>query len=289
MRTAAAASLLALVPWLVTAHERGAPWEHAPWAVEHDDPGEAPRGGWRLCLWLPGPEGYTDATGNANALIRSHQASAFVTLYTTLAAEAEGRLDPAAAWLETPAGRAEPLRDPRLGHLQPGRSVSGDGPGASVSVTLGFPPLDPGWERLTLHVPWAGEPGELVVRLFHWRGRLAELERDLEEWRRHTELPEVRLRSSLAPWVTCDAAAALRARGERFTVPLLLRELSRGEAGLRALPRFVVLHELAATRYGRQHEVPAAGDARVAREVLRRWRERGGPTLPGVGPRDEAY
>lgn len=108
MRTVLASLALALLaagPAWAQASRPVTPTDPFPWSVEAP---EAQPGKWRICLWLPTLQGYVDATGNANALFRSHQRTTFVTLYTTRAAEAEAPLDLEGAWLETPAGRLEP-------------------------------------------------------------------------------------------------------------------------------------------------------------------------------------
>lgn len=186
----------------------------------------------------------------------------------------------------TPAG-GEPTA-PLEGDAWRGQAAGADvspplGEGVLAIFRLPFPPLDPACGDVTFSVPVEGR-APLVVRFRRWRDLVAEAERDLAEWKRH--IAASAMHSAIAPYLDHDAFRRLEAHGDPLLPALLLRELRAGEAGdAAAVPRFLVLHVLARTPWGRAQGVPDHGDARAAGRVLARWRELGHPSLPGLQPR----
>lgn len=154
----------------------------------------------------------------------------------------------------------------------------------SVTFRVAFPPLDAACGDVTFSVPVV-DGGPLVVRFRRWRDVLVEAEADLAAWKQHIEAS--RAVSALQPYLEHDGFRRLAAHGDRLLSTILLRELARGEAGDQtAVPRFLVLHVLARTEWGRAQGVPDHGAADEAAQVLKKWRRLGHPALPGITPAD---
>lgn len=270
----------------------------SPEAAAQDRPGDwtivgaadAP-GGLRASLWLstaPGSGGevtLTDALGLHAAAFFAPTPRTVVVVEGTFA---DPDQVPALDWQRatlTPGGGAALAvseGEPWTGHPA-GLTVTPPLKGGALAIfRVPFPALEPACGDVTFAVPVAdGEP--LVVRFRRWRDLLAEAEADLAAWKRH--IAASRAISAIPPYLEHPAFRRLIAHGEPTLPALLLRELARGEAGdADAVPRFLVLHVLAGTAWGRAQGVPDHGDEVAAARVLARWRELGQPAPPGISP-----
>ncbi|MCO5168229.1 MAG: hypothetical protein M9894_17955 [Planctomycetes bacterium] len=283
MRPTWLALLLAVTPAL--AGDRPGDWtiDGAP---------DAPAG-LRASLWLPmGP--WPDGRQHLGDVL-GHHAAAYPVDAPRAVVMLEGIvrrpedvpvLDLARATL-TPAG-GEPLR-PLEGDAWRGQPAGADvspplREGVLAIFRVPFPALDPACGDVTFSVP-VMDRGPFVVRFRRWRDLVAEAERDLAAWKRH--IAASAMHSAIAPYLDHPAFRRLEARGDPLLPAILLRELRAGEAGdADAVPRFLVLHVLARTGWGRQQGVPDHGDARAAARALARWRAVGHPSLPGLRPHE---
>lgn len=172
------------------------------------------------------------------------------------------------AWNGQPAGRQE---------------VADDRGGGLVMYRIPFPPLDPSWGDVTLSVP-VEDDMPLFIRFRRWRDVVAEAEADLAAWKAH--IVASRMASAIEPYLDDDGYRRFVSRDEQVVAALLLAELRRGEERRDpgAVPRFLVLHVLAGTAWGRTQGVPDHGDERAAARVLARWRDVGYPAVPGAAP-----
>jgi len=244
-------------------------------------------------LWLPsggadreGRPLHADRCGHHAALLAGVEDATYLTVAAFVDPDGGVRYDADAAVLVGPAGAELTATGEALGEWAPGRTELGTGRADGVHVTdlFSFPPLPADWTACTLRVPPA-EPDAAPLRArLEWTTRQAEA--DLEAWRAHATADRIRARSAIAPYLDCDGYRDLRARGDRYVVPLLLRELDRGEAGRQedAVPRFLVSHVLADTDWGGARDLRSSGDGADAAALLRAWRDAGAPTLPGVAP-----
>jgi hypothetical protein len=267
------------------------------WTVVEPTPAAleaAPPGTLRPSLWLPmsardgdEPVGLGDACGWHAAAYFARTPRAVVVLEATLpggTAPPEVQADRATL---TPAG-GEPTRPDLSGEVWHGQAAGAevspplDRGARLVAIRLPFPPLDPGCGDVTFTVPVLdGAP--LVVRFRRWKELVAEAEQDLAAWKEH--IAASRAISAITPYLDDPGFRRLLAHGDPLVSGLLLRELARGEAGDHdAVPRFLVLHVLSTTEWGRREQVPDAGDDAVAARVLARWRDLGSPALPGIQP-----
>lgn len=258
------------------------------WTIVGDPPSP---GDLRPSLWLPaewrGVEATTlvDVAGMHAAVFFASSPRTVVVLEGLFSgADAVPDVDWERATL-TPAG-GTPLT------VEPGEPWQGHPAGLVVTpphegqvlayCRIRFPAIDPACGDVTFSVPVLDrEP--LVVRFRRWAEWITEAERDLAAWKRHIEA--TRAVSALPPYLQDEGYRRLMAHGDPLVSTLLLRELARGEAGgADAVPRFLVLHVLARTEWGRRLGVPDHGDERAAEEVLERWRQQGAPRLPGISP-----
>lgn len=262
------------------------------WTIVGDVPGG--RNVLRPSLWLPSR--WKDRADTAMIDVLGTHAAVFFASSPRTVVVLEGLFEepedvPVLAWERatlTPQGgspTAVLAGEPPWQDHPAGRDVSpplkGD---VLASYRIPFPALDPACGDVTFSVPVAdGEP--LVVRFRRWREWIAEAEADLAAWKQHVVASS--RSTAIQPYLESGAYRRFVAHGEPLAPALLLRELKRGEAGDRgALPRVLVLHVLAGTEWGRRLGVPEHGDERAAARVLERWREHGGPRLPGIAPPD---
>jgi hypothetical protein len=260
------------------------------WTVVGDEATD--REAWQPGLWLPMRDGPDPMVGDILGRHAAMYPVASPRCVLTLSRLVKGDLSDAPviryrdATLEPEGGAAlRPIDgDAWRGQAAGQRSIaSRDGPGMT-DVTIPFPALDPAVSALTLRVPVV-DGVTIVVRFARWRELLAAAELELAAWKEHIEAS--RERNAIGPYLDCDGFRALRARGDQLVAALLLRELARGEEqhDATAVPRFLVLHVLADTAWGRTQLVPASGDGATARKVLALWRDSGLPQVPGISPR----
>lgn len=281
-------ALAAALGWLLLAPTRSSA-QDAPgdWTVIGAPPAAA-RGVLRPSLWLvrgEGPGVLVDVLGEHAVAYPASTPRTVVMLQGQFdGPDQVSALDWERATL-TPQGR-DPLA------IEAGEVWDGQGAGPEVTppmpdgvlahYRLRFPALDPACGDVTLSVPARDAP-PLVVRFRRWRELIAEAEADLAAWKQHIDAS--RMISAIRPYLEHPAYRRLVARGAPLLPALLLRELARGEAGDRAaVPRFLVLHVLATTEWGRRLGLPGHGDEQDAARVLQRWREQGSPRVPGIAP-----
>lgn len=252
--------------------------------------------GLRASLWLPiGPgPGVTfgDVLGRHAAAYRERAPRAIVLVEGLFRA---GEV-PVLGWERatlTPKG-GQPIRLPgeELGKewlmRKVGPSVAGPAPrGEEVAATwcLPFPLTAVATGDVTLEVPVLDDV-PLVVRFRRWADVLKEAEADLAAWKEH--IVASRERSAIGAYLAHESVGRLEAHGDQVVATLMLRELRAGEerGDQHAVPRFLALHLLAATRWGWQQGVPDHGDEKVAARVLAKWRGLGHPSLPGITPHE---
>lgn len=282
-----AVALAALLATSAAAQDQPGDWT----VVAGDPPEQGARDALRPSLWLPAGPATDEGTPLFDPLGR-HAAVHFApTPRAVVVLEglfSEGRaapdLDLARATLTPRGGEpTTPLAGDAWRDQASGREETPPTDGVRlVMVRLPFPPLDATCGDVTFSVPVTdGEP--LVVRFRRWRDVIADAEVDLAAWKRHIDAS--RALSAIPPYLDDDGLRRLVARGDPLLSALLLRELARGEAGdSTAVPRFLVLHLLARTEWGRAQGVPDHGSEREAARVLMQWRRAGHPRLPGISP-----